>query len=50
MMYQCLVIQAFRPDSLHAILRKYVLSIMGENFLHSAEQEPDMVSIVEHEV
>lgn len=50
MMYQCLIIQAFRPDSLHAILRKYVLSIMGENFLHSAEQEPDMVSIVEHEV
>lgn len=49
-MYESLVVQAFRPDNLHAMLRKYVLAVMGDNFLHAAEQELDMVNIVENEV
>lgn len=49
-LYESLVVQAFRPDNLHAMLRKYVLAVMGDNFLHAAEQELDMVNIVENEV
>lgn len=49
-MYESLVVQAFRPDNLHAMLRKYVLAVMGDNFLHAAEQELDMINIVENEV
>ena len=49
-LYESLVVQAFRPDNLHAMLRKYVLAVMGDNFLHVAEQELDMVNIVENEV
>ena len=49
-MYESLVVQAFRPDNLHAMLRKYVLAVMGDNFLHAAEQELDMVNTVENEV
>ena len=49
-MHESLVVQAFRPDNLHAMLRKYVLAVMGDNFLHAAEQELDMVNIVENEV
>lgn len=49
-MYETLVVQAFRPDNLHAMMRRFVLAVMGENFLHEAEQEMDMPNVVEHEV
>jgi len=49
-MYETLVVQAFRKDNVYSILRKFVLSIMGEHFLHSTEQEMDMVSVVENEI
>jgi len=49
-MYETLVVQAFRPDNLHAMMRRFVLIVMGENFLHQAEQEMDMPTVVEKEV
>ena len=49
-MYETLVVQAFRPDYVHAMMRQYILAVLGENFLHAAEQEMDMVSVVEKEV
>ena len=35
---------------MHAILRKLVLAIMGENYLHVTEQEMNMVDVVENEI
>jgi len=49
-MYETLVVQAFRPDYVHSMLRRYILTVLGAGFLHPAEQEMDMVSIVEKEV
>ena len=49
-MYETLVVQAFRPDNLHAMMRRFVLVVMGDNFLHGAEQEMEMPSVVENEV
>jgi len=49
-MFETLVVQAFRPDNIHAMMRRYILSILGDNFLYAAEQEMDMVSVVEKEI
>lgn len=49
-MYEALTIQAFRPDNIHAMMRKFVLTIMGANFLQDVEQEMDMSAVVEKEV
>lgn len=49
-MYEILVVQAFRPDNLHAMMRKFVLIVMGPNFLQGVEQEMDMSAVVEKEV
>ena len=49
-MYETLVVQAFRPDNLHALMRQYTLAVLCGNFLHAAEQELDMVSVVEKEL
>lgn len=49
-MYEALAIQAFRPDNIHAMMRKFVLTIMGANFLQDVEKEMDMSSVVEKEV
>ena len=49
-MYETLVVQAFRKDNVHAIMRKFVLAVMGENFLHGTEQEMNMVNVVENEI
>ena len=45
-----LVVQAFRADHLLAIAGKFVATVMGESFRHSAEQELDLASIVIKEV
>ncbi|KAJ7386556.1 Cytoplasmic dynein 1 heavy chain 1 [Desmophyllum pertusum] len=48
--HQLLVIQALRPDRLLAMGQKVVATILGENFMHDAEQGLDLASVVEHEV
>ena len=49
-MYETLVVQAFRPDNLHAMMRRFVLTVMGVSFLQEAEQEMDMPNVVENQV
>ena len=49
-LYQMLVVQAFRADHLLAMAGKFVATVMGESFRHSAEQELDLASIVMKEV
>ena len=49
-MYETLVVQAFRPDNLHAMMRRFVLTVMGDTFLYNAEQEMDLPTVVEKEV
>ena len=48
--YQMLVIQAFRPDRLLAMTHRVVGTILGEAFMHAAEQELNLASVVETEV
>ena len=48
--HQLLVIQALRPDRLLAMGQRVVGTILGENFMHDAEQGLDLASVVEHEV
>ena len=50
MLYQMLVVQAFRADRLLAMASRFVATVMGESFCHSAEQELDLASIVMKEV
>lgn len=47
---ELLVIQAFRPDRLHAMGHILVLTVMGNSFLHDIEQELNLAEIVENEV
>ncbi|XP_065684969.1 cytoplasmic dynein 1 heavy chain 1 isoform X1 [Hydra vulgaris] len=49
-MYKMLVLQALRPDNLHVAMRGFVLSVLGNNFLHTSEQEIDLIHIVENEI
>ena len=48
--HQLLVIQALRPDRLLAMGQRVVATILGENFMHDAEQGLDLASVVENEV
>ena len=49
-LFQMLVIQAFRADRLMAMASIFVSTVMGEAFMHDAEQELDLASIVSNEV
>lgn len=49
-MYETLVVQAFRPDNIHTMLRHFTTAVLGDSFLHAADQEMDMVTVVEREV
>lgn len=48
--HQLLVIQALRPDRMLAMGQRVVGTILGENFMHDAEQGLNLASVVEHEV
>ncbi|CAH3116472.1 unnamed protein product [Pocillopora meandrina] len=48
--HQLLVIQALRPDRILAMGQRVVGTILGENFMHDAEQGLDLASVVENEV
>ena len=50
MLYQMVVVQAFRGDRLVAMAGRFVATVMGESFSHSAEQELDLSSVVMKEV
>ena len=45
-----LAIQAFRPDRITSMARVFVDKVLGTNFLHTAEKELNLASIVENEV
>ncbi|KAI8505360.1 Cytoplasmic dynein 1 heavy chain 1 [Branchiostoma belcheri] len=49
-MQRLLVIQAFRPDRLNAITHRFVQTVMGDAFMHCAEQELDLAGTVENEI
>lgn len=49
-LYQLLVIQAFRPDRVLAMVHKVVETVFGQSFLRTSEQELDLAFIVEKEV
>ena len=49
-LYQMIVVQAFRADHLLAIAAVFVATVMGESFRHNAEQELNLASIVTKEV
>ena len=44
------MIQALRPDRILAMGQRVVGTILGENFMHVAEQGLDLASVVENEV
>lgn len=48
--HQLLVIQALRPDRVRAMGHILVGTVLGEEFMHDAEQGLDLASVVEHEV
>lgn len=48
--HQLLVIQALRPDRVRAMGHILVGTVLGEEFMHHAEQGLDLASVVEHEV
>lgn len=45
-----LTIQAFRPDRTTSMARVFVEKVLGNTFLHTAEKELQLSSIVENEV
>ena len=49
-LYQLLVVQAFRPDRVLAMVHKFVETVFGQSFLRASEQELDLAFIVEKEV
>ena len=49
-MYQLLVIQAFRPDRVLAMVHKVVETVFGQAFMRTSEQELNLSMIVEKEV
>lgn len=49
-LYKLLVIQAFRADRLIAMASIFVATVLGETFVHSAEQELNLAEIVTNEV
>ena len=44
------MIQALRPDRVRAMGHILVGTVLGEEFMHHAEQGLDLASVVEHEV
>ena len=44
------MIQAFRADRLMAMASIFVATVLGETFVHSAEQELNLAEIVTNEV
>jgi dynein heavy chain 1 len=49
-LYQLLVVQAFRPDRVLAMVHKVVETVFGQTFLRASEHELDLAFIVEKEV
>ena len=49
-LYQMLVLNAFRPDNLISMTHRFTSVIMGDSFMQQAEQELDLASVVENEV
>ena len=49
-LYQMLVVQAFRADRLLAMAAGFVATVMGESFMECAEQELQLATIVSKEV
>ena len=49
-LYKLLVIQAFRADRLIAMASIFVATVLGETFVHSAEQELNLAEIITNEV
>lgn len=49
-MYQLLLIQVFRPDRVIAAAQLFVTSVLGANFMQTAEKELDLASCVEKEL
>lgn len=49
-MNKLLVVQAFRPDRLIAAAHQFVMTVLGSEFMASAEKELDLANIVENEV
>uniref|UniRef100_UPI00358E5199 cytoplasmic dynein 1 heavy chain 1-like n=1 Tax=Myxine glutinosa TaxID=7769 RepID=UPI00358E5199 len=49
-LYQMLVIQAFRPDRLLAMVHIFIYSVFGDGFLAVLEQQMDLAAIVDTEV
>lgn len=48
--HQMLVIQAVRPDRTLAMLHTVVATILGDSFMHDAEQGLDLANVVDKEV
>ena len=49
-LYQLLVVQAFRPDRVLAMVHKVVETVFGQSFMRTSEQELDLAFIVDKEV
>lgn len=49
-MHQLLVIQSFRPDRVIAMANQVINNILGSDFLHAAEAEFDLGSIIDKEI
>lgn len=49
-LYQLLVVQAFRPDRVLAMVHKVVETVFGQSFTRTSEQELDLALIVDKEV
>ena len=48
--HKLLVVQAFRPDRMLAAANQFVSAALGASFMHDAEQELDLYSVIENEV
>jgi dynein heavy chain 1 len=49
-MHQLLVIQSFRPDRVIAMANQVINTILSSDFLHAAEAEYDLGSVIEKEI
>ena len=48
--HKMLVIQALRPDRTQAMVHTVVATVLGDSFMHEAEQGLDLATVVEKEV
>ncbi|XP_071963522.1 cytoplasmic dynein 1 heavy chain 1-like [Antedon mediterranea] len=46
-LHRLLVIQAFRPDRLLSACQMFIISVFGDQYLHSSEQNMDMANVIE---